>query len=605
MRSQRLAAGAAAGHAPDRRVDAELAQQLERVAQPVRDAFQHRAHERARVVAEREPDERAARVRVGVRRALAREVRLEEEALGPGRPALGRSQQLVVGLADDLLAQPAQRAGGAQHHAHRVPAARDRVAERVHARCGIGRERRQRGEDDARRAEHDRDGARPVDPDAERAGGLVARARRAAGRSGDSNAGGSHSRGTLERVEDVVRPAPLGDVEEQRPGRVGGVDRALARQAQAHVVLRQQHVPDALVHVRLVVPQPEELRRREPRERAVARQLDQPREADALLDLRALGGGALVVPEDRGPQHAVGRVERDEPVHLAGEADRGRRGQPRASARSVARHQSSGSCSDQPGCGVESGYSSSALASTSPSGEIASALTAVVPTSIPTRVGSAAMEIGELRPRLWHWRARHPEWEKDGPGSGWEPTVESYAYVTPAGDELVLVDPLVPADDAERFWDALERDVEHHGPPQILLTVFYHERSAPEILERHGGTVWSDARTIERLERCPRRPTRRATGCPAGSSRTTPWDGASACSGSTSIARSSPGTSSTGGDEVRLCPDDWFREEIVPDDVRRSLAPLLELPVELVLTTHGEPVLEDAHAALARALEVA
>ena len=47
------------------------------------------------------------------------------------------------------------------------------------------------------------------------------------------------------------------------------------------------------------------------------------------------------------------------------------------------------------------------------------------------------------------------------------------------------------------------------------------------------------------------------------------------------------------------------REGIVPDDVRRSLAPLLELPVELVLTTHGEPVLEDAHASLARALEVA
>ena len=34
--------------------------------------------------------------------------------------------------------------------------------------------------------------------------------------------------------------------------------------------------------------------------------------------------GALVVPEDRRPEHAVVRVERDEAVHLAGQPDRGR-----------------------------------------------------------------------------------------------------------------------------------------------------------------------------------------------------------------------------------------------------------------------------------------
>ena len=49
-----------------------------------------------------------------------------------------------------------------------------------------------------------------------------------------------------------------------------------------------------------------------------------PLEADALLDLGALGRRALVVPEDRGAQHPVVLVERDEAVHLAGEADRGR-----------------------------------------------------------------------------------------------------------------------------------------------------------------------------------------------------------------------------------------------------------------------------------------
>ena len=55
-----------------------------------------------------------------------------------------------------------------------------------------------------------------------------------------------------------------------------------------------------------------------------------------------------------------------------------------------ARHQSSGSCSDQPGRGVESGYPASALATTSPPGVIATALTPVVPTSSPTRAARTA-----------------------------------------------------------------------------------------------------------------------------------------------------------------------------------------------------------------------
>src|SRR4029077_13685028 len=51
----------------------------------------------------------------------------------------------------------------------------------------------------------------------------------------------------------------------------------------------------------------------------------------------------------------------------------------------AARHQSSGSCSDHPGCGRESGYSALAVASTCPSSSMATPLTAVVPTSRPTR----------------------------------------------------------------------------------------------------------------------------------------------------------------------------------------------------------------------------
>ena len=59
------------------------------------------------------------------------------------------------------------------------------------------------------------------------------------------------------------------------------------------------------------------------------------------------------------------------------------------------------------------------------------------------------------------------------------------------------------------------------------------------------------------------------------------------------------------GDEegdVRLVPDGWLAEGTTREQIRAALLPLLDLPVELLLLTHGEPVRADAHAALAAAL---
>src|SRR5262249_13266098 len=75
-------------------------------------------------------------------------------------------------------------------------------------------------------------------------------------------------------------------------------------------------------------------------------------------------------------------------------------------------------------------------------------------------------------------------------GQGWERDVSSYALV--ADDAFVLFDPLVPNDDEERFWSALDGDVEHHGPPSILISLHWHARSADEILARYpGASVWA------------------------------------------------------------------------------------------------------------------
>jgi hypothetical protein len=83
-------------------------------------------------------------------------------------------------------------------------------------------------------------------------------------------------------------------------------------------------MPDPRERLRLVRSQPEQLRSREAGQRAVAGQPDQALEPDPLLDLGALGGRALVVPEDRRADHLTRLVEDDEAVHLAAPADRSR-----------------------------------------------------------------------------------------------------------------------------------------------------------------------------------------------------------------------------------------------------------------------------------------
>ena len=177
--------------------------------------------------------------------------------------------------------------------------------------------RRQRSEDDARCAQHDRERTRLDRADPERGRLLVAGARDLRRLA--------HGRepllGYLERAEHLVAPAPVCDVEEQRAGGVGRIDGPLASESIAHVVLRQDDPPDALVDVRLVPSEPEELRRGEPGECAVPGERDQALEPDAILDLRALRSSALIVPEDRGPEDSTLVVEAHEAVHLAGEPD--------------------------------------------------------------------------------------------------------------------------------------------------------------------------------------------------------------------------------------------------------------------------------------------
>jgi glyoxylase-like metal-dependent hydrolase (beta-lactamase superfamily II) len=200
------------------------------------------------------------------------------------------------------------------------------------------------------------------------------------------------------------------------------------------------------------------------------------------------------------------------------------------------------------------------------------------------------MDVRELRPGLWRWTAAHPEWEH---AEHWGPEVGSVYAELP--DSLVMVDPLVPQDEEDRFWEALDRDVERVGKPvHVLLTVHWHERSVAAVLDRYKATLW---RPEEKGEL--------PAGVHAEVVKGSDWVEAlfflkphrALIAGDLLIGKTGGGIELP----VRWFPkgeQDWAEEELKPE-LRKRLA---ELPVELVVVSHGEPVLEDGAAALERAL---
>src|SRR5262245_30567009 len=96
------------------------------------------------------------------------------------------------------------------------------------------------------------------------------------------------------------------------------------------------------------------------------------------------------------------------------------------------------------------------------------------------------MDVQELRPGLWRWTGNHPEWDH---AETWGPEVAS--VFAELENSVVVVDPLVPQDDEERFWAALDRDVRRSGLPlHVLLTVHWHERSVAAVLDRYHAELW-------------------------------------------------------------------------------------------------------------------
>jgi hypothetical protein len=190
------------------------------------------------------------------------------------------------------------------------------------------------------------------------------------------------------------------------------------------------------------------------------------------------------------------------------------------------------------------------------------------------------VNVAELAPGLWRWTSPHPDWTE---AEEWSREVGSVYYEAPGA--TVLFDPLVP-EEKDRFFTALDRDVDRRGVPVvILLTCAWHARSAAELTERYNADE-SDNSALEGVE-------------PFGLSelKETLWwlpEHATLVVGDVLLG------SEEGG--VQVCPDSWLEGRSSPASIRAALRRLLDLPIERVLVSHGEPVLEHGRAALERAL---
>jgi glyoxylase-like metal-dependent hydrolase (beta-lactamase superfamily II) len=194
--------------------------------------------------------------------------------------------------------------------------------------------------------------------------------------------------------------------------------------------------------------------------------------------------------------------------------------------------------------------------------------------------------VREVRTGLWHWEASHPDWK---PEADWGPVVSSYAIDD--GERLLVFDPLATP--------SLVDELAAGRHPVVVLTCPWHRRDAQSLVERLGAPVYVPPPDEGDPEPVQGEVFRAGDRLPVGvqafpglePNDLVLWVESSRAlvAGDTLIDRGS-------GLEF---PADWANKGVPPEQILAQLQPLLELPVEVVLPTHGAPT---DRAALERAL---
>ena len=186
----------------------------------------------------------------------------------------------------------------------------------------------------------------------------------------------------------------------------------------------------------------------------------------------------------------------------------------------------------------------------------------------------------ELQTGVWHWEALHPEW-RPSPDQDWDHEAVS-SYAIDADDRLLLFDPLaVPSEIKER---AAGRET------AIVLTSPWHRRDAVSLADELGAAIYVPPPDPPDPDPVAGQVFRAGDKLPVGvdafPGREEPNDLVlwvethnAVVAGDTLIDRGR-------GLEIWV---DWLPEGVTREQVVEGLRPLLDLPVELVLTTHGGP----------------
>ena len=187
----------------------------------------------------------------------------------------------------------------------------------------------------------------------------------------------------------------------------------------------------------------------------------------------------------------------------------------------------------------------------------------------------------QIAPGLRRWTAWHADWEED---------VGALALET--SDGLILVDPIDPP-------------AELRNPQHALVTVYWHGRAAAGIGAQHVWASMRSARPLQNRGIEVTDPFRAGDELPGGivafqtarSAEVVYWLPEQRALAVGDVLLGAGAKPRATSEALRLCPERWLGSR-THEDLRQSLLPLLELPVERILVSHGEPVVSEGARAL-------
>ena len=210
----------------------------------------------------------------------------------------------------------------------------------------------------------------------------------------------------------------------------------------------------------------------------------------------------------------------------------------------------------------------------------------------------------KLADGLWRWTARHPEWHPGEFGR------EVACFALQPGDDAMLIDPLLPPD-AEPVLDLIESIIAERL--SILITIPYHVRSSAEIRGRFESeaetTIWGHPACAKRLDdtsgfrelepgtELPAGVTAHHIGKPRRHEMPLHLPSHKALAFGDAVAAVDGRLVVWATAKVDEKMERFHRERFNP-----TLEPLLELDLDRVLVTHGEPVMKAGRKQLEAAL---